>query len=113
MQGCVEVQDRPGPAVEAQNMTKRVAIYCRVSTIDQNTDNQERELREVAARSGYEVAKVYRDHGISGAKDRDQRPAFDALCRDASRRKFDVIMCWSVDLLCRSLTDLLDFLKEI
>ena len=44
-------------------MTKRVAIYCRVSTTHQKTDNQEQELREVAGRSGYEVVKDYRDHG--------------------------------------------------
>jgi DNA invertase Pin-like site-specific DNA recombinase len=94
-------------------MSRRAALYLRVSTLDQNTDNQERELREAACRSGYEITKVYRDHGVSGAKGRDKRPAFDALCRDAARRKFDVIMSWSVDRLGRSLTDLLDFLREI
>jgi DNA invertase Pin-like site-specific DNA recombinase len=87
--------------------------YLSVSRLDQNTDNQERELREVAGRAGYDVTKVYRDHGVSGAKGRDKRPQFDAPCRNASRRKFDVIMSWSVDRLGRSLTDLLDFLKEI
>jgi DNA invertase Pin-like site-specific DNA recombinase len=92
---------------------KRAALDLRVSTLDQNTDNQERELREVAVRSGNEVTKIYRDHGISGAKGRDQRPAFDALCKDANRRRFDVIMAWSVDRLGRSLTNLLEFLKEV
>jgi DNA invertase Pin-like site-specific DNA recombinase len=94
-------------------MTRRVALYLRVSTLDQNTDNQEIQLREVAGRAGYEITKVYRDHGISGAKGRDQRPQFDALCKDAARRKFDLIMSWSVDRLGRSLTDLPEFLKEI
>jgi DNA invertase Pin-like site-specific DNA recombinase len=64
-------------------------------------------------RAGYEITKVCRDHGISGAKGRDQRPQFDAFCKDAARRKFDLIMRWSVDRLGRSLTDLLEFLKEI
>jgi DNA invertase Pin-like site-specific DNA recombinase len=91
----------------------RAALYLRVSTLDQNTDNQEIQLREVAVRAGYEITKVYRDHGVSGAKGRDQRPQFDALCKDAARRKFDLIMSWSVDRLGRSLTDLLEFLKEI
>jgi DNA invertase Pin-like site-specific DNA recombinase len=60
----------------------RVAIYLRVSTLDQTTANQERELREVASRMGCEIVKVYRDHGVSGAKSRDERPQFDRLCRD-------------------------------
>jgi DNA invertase Pin-like site-specific DNA recombinase len=91
----------------------RAVLYLRVSTQDQTTINQELALREVAARVGHEVVEVYKDHGISGAKGRDKRPAFDALCRDASRRKFDVIMSWSVDRLGRSLQDLVAFLNEV
>jgi DNA invertase Pin-like site-specific DNA recombinase len=63
---------------------RRAAIYIRVSTSDQNTDNQELELRQVAERAGWEVVKVYKDQGISGAKARDKRPAFDALWKDAT-----------------------------
>jgi len=81
---------------------KRAVFYLRVSTQDQTTANQERELREIAGRMGCDVVKVYRDHGISGAKGRDKRPAFDALCRAATRREFDVVMAWSVDRLGRS-----------
>src|SRR3981081_2150905 len=92
---------------------KRAFFYLRVSTIDQTTANQERELREIAGRVGYEITKVYKDHGISGAKGRDKRPAFDALCRDATKRKFDVVMAWSVDRLGRSLQDLIGFLSEL
>jgi DNA invertase Pin-like site-specific DNA recombinase len=92
---------------------KRAVFYLRVSTIDQTTANQERELRQVAERMGCEVVKIYKDHGISGAKGRDKRPAFDALCRDATKRQFDVIMAWSVDRLGRSLQDLVGFLSEI
>jgi DNA invertase Pin-like site-specific DNA recombinase len=47
--------------------------------------------------------RVYKDHGISGIRGRDKRPAFDKLCRDAARREFDVVMAWSVDRLGRSL----------
>ena len=47
---------------------KRAVLYLRVSSIDQTTANQERELRQVAERMGCEITKVYRDHGISGAK---------------------------------------------
>ena len=92
---------------------KRAVLYLRVSTIEQTTANQERELREVASRMGCEIVKVYKDHGISGAKGRDKRPAFDALCRDAAQRKFDVVMAWSVDRLGRSLQDLVGFLSEL
>src|SRR5262249_39412202 len=87
---------------------KRAAIYLRVSTQDQTTSNQEHELRQAAER-----ADVYRDHGISGAKGRNGRPAFDALCRDATKRQFDVVMAWNVDRLGRSLKDLVAFLSEL
>jgi DNA invertase Pin-like site-specific DNA recombinase len=92
---------------------KTAVLYLRVSTLDQTTANQERELREVAERAGWTVGKVYKDHGISGAKGRDKRPAFDALCRDAAERKFHVVMAWSVDRLGRSLQDLVGFLSEL
>jgi DNA invertase Pin-like site-specific DNA recombinase len=94
-------------------VAKRAVLYLRVSTTDQTTANQERELREVAERAGWEVVQTYKDHGISGAKGRDNRPAFDALYRDASRRKFDIVMAWSVDRLGRSLQDLVSFLSEL
>src|SRR5258708_38948271 len=90
-----------------------VALYLRVSTDGQTTANQEHELRAVAERKGCTIVKVYRDHGVSGAKGRDERPQFDALCKDAVRRQFDLIMPWSVDGLGRSLTDLVAFLGEI
>jgi DNA invertase Pin-like site-specific DNA recombinase len=91
----------------------RVAIYSRVSTDHQTTENQERELQAIAERIGWTVVKVYRDQGVSGAKPRQDRPAFDALCKDASRRQFDLIAAWSVDRLGRSLQDLVGFLTEI
>jgi DNA invertase Pin-like site-specific DNA recombinase len=46
-------------------------------------------------------------------KGRDERPAFDALCKDATRREFDMVMAWSVDRLGRSLQDLIGFLSEL
>src|SRR5262245_52498576 len=92
---------------------KRAVLYLRVSTIEQTTANQERELREIGARMGCEIVKVYKDHGISGAKSRDGRPAFDAMCQAAARREFDLVMAWSVDRLGRSLQDLVGFLSEL
>jgi DNA invertase Pin-like site-specific DNA recombinase len=92
---------------------RKAVVYLRVSTQDQTTANQERELREVAHRKGCEIVHVYRDHGVSGAKGRDKRPQFDRLCRGATKRQFDVVMAWSVDRLGRSLQDLVGFLSEI
>jgi DNA invertase Pin-like site-specific DNA recombinase len=89
-----------------------VAIYTRVSTDHQTTDNQERELRAIADRMGWAVVKVYTDQSVSGAKGREDRPAFDALHQDAARRCFDMVMAWSVDRLGRSLQDLIAFLSE-
>jgi DNA invertase Pin-like site-specific DNA recombinase len=94
-------------------MPKQVAIYTRVSTDHQTTANQERELRAIAERMGWTVIKVYRDQGVSGAKSRKDRPAFDALWKDAARRRFDLIMAWSVDRLGRSLQDLVAFLADV
>ena len=92
---------------------KRVGIYLRVSTDKQSTENQRRELKAVAKRSGWRVVKLYEDTGISGAKGRDQRPGFDQLLKDATARKVDMIAAWSVDRLGRSLQDLVGFLGEL
>ena len=92
---------------------RRAVIYSRVSTDKQTTENQERELREVAERNGWNLVSVYTDKGISGAKSRAERPAFDALCKDATRRRFDVVMAWSVDRLGRSLKELVSFLSDL
>src|SRR4029453_19222428 len=92
---------------------KRVAIYTRVSTDGQSVENQRRELLAVAERRGWQVVQEYSDHGISGAKDRDKRPAFDRMLKGATRREFDMIAAWSVDRLGRSLQHLVSFLGEV
>jgi DNA invertase Pin-like site-specific DNA recombinase len=90
----------------------RVAFYVRVSTAEQTTENQEIELRRVAEARGWTVVKVYRDAGISGAKGRDKRPAFDALWKAATRREFDMIASWAIDRLGRSLADVALFMRD-
>ena len=92
---------------------KRAAHYVRVSTDHQSVENQIRELRQVAERRGWQVVEDTRDAGISGAKGRDQRPGLDALIKDASRRKFDVVMAWAIDRLGRSLVDLLGTIQHL
>jgi DNA invertase Pin-like site-specific DNA recombinase len=94
-------------------MTKRVALYLRVSTGEQTTTNQRLELEAWAAECGYTVADVYEDHAISGAKSSDQRPALSRPLKDAVRRRFDMVAVWAVDRLGRSLTDLLHTLQTL
>ena len=93
----------------------KAALYLRVSLKDkdQTTENQRLELEAVAARLGHEIVAVYEDKGISGAKGRDKRPAFDRLHHDATSRKFDIVMAWSIDRVGRSLQDLLLFLEHL
>ena len=92
---------------------KRAAIYARVSTDSQTTENQLRELRTVAGRMGWPIVGEFIDHGISGAKGRAKRPEFDKLLKAAARKECDVVMAWSVDRLGRSLKDLLAFLGDL
>lgn len=89
-----------------------MAIYARVSTDSQTIENQLQELHAVAQRQGWIVVAVHADEGISGAKGRDQRPAYDALLKGIARREFEQILAWSVDRLGRSLPDLVSFLNE-
>jgi DNA invertase Pin-like site-specific DNA recombinase len=99
--------------MNAIESSRRVAFYLRVSTDGQTVENQRLELERVAAKAGWTVTEIYQDEGISGAKGRDQRPAFDRLLKDANRRSFDVIAAWSVDRLGRSLQHLVAFLEDV
>src|SRR5215471_17245504 len=94
-------------------ISKRAAIYVRVSTDKQTVENQVRELRQIAERRGWEVVAQYSDAGISGSKDRDDRPGLDLMLNDAKRRNFDVVMAWAIDRLGRSLVDLLHTIQEL
>ena len=87
----------------------RAALYARVSTSDQTTDNQLHELRRYAEARGWTVSE-YTDT-ISGAKDR--RPALDRLVKDARRRRIDVLLCWRLDRLGRNLKHLVTLLDEL
>jgi DNA invertase Pin-like site-specific DNA recombinase len=89
----------------------RAALYARVSTADQTCENQLLELRRYGEARGWQVYREYVDQGVSGAKDR--RPALDELIADARRRRFDVIVCWRLDRLGRSLRHLVTLLEEL
>ena len=91
----------------------RVAIYGRVSTNEQTTDNQINLLQEIVTRNGWELVQTYVDEGISGTKGRDKRPEFDRLCKDMVRKKFNRILVWDISRLGRSLQHLVEFLNEV
>lgn len=88
----------------------KAAIYARVSTFDQNTDNQTTELQNyVTARKW--TGTEYAEQGVSGAQER--RPVLDKLLKDAKRRKFDVLVVWRLDRLGRNLKHLLTVIDEL
>lgn len=94
-------------------MTKRVALYLRVSTDQQTVENQLQELQAVAQRLDWHIVETLADEGISGAKGRDKRSGYDKLMKMVARKEVDLIACWSVDRLGRSLQHLVSFLGEI
>jgi DNA invertase Pin-like site-specific DNA recombinase len=89
----------------------RCATYLRVSTDQQSTENQRRELVTYLAARGWTLTKEYADEGISGTKER--RPALDQLLTDARRRRFDVLAVWSLDRIGRNLRHLIGVLEEL
>jgi DNA invertase Pin-like site-specific DNA recombinase len=88
----------------------KTAIYARVSTDEQTTDNQVIKLEQVAERNGWEVEAIYADT-ISGAK--SKRPQLDKLMKAVMRKEIDMVMVWSVDRLGRSLQHLTTLLSDI
>jgi len=93
-----------------RNSTPRVAIYCRVSTLDQSTDNQLFDLRRYVRERGWDIFKEYVDEGISGTK--DSRPALNELMNDAKKRRFDMVLVWRFDRFARSTKHLILALEE-
>jgi DNA invertase Pin-like site-specific DNA recombinase len=89
----------------------RAALYARVSTIDQNCENQLLELRRYCEARGWPISREFIDHGVSGSKDR--RPALDELIASARRCRFDVLVCWRLDRLGRNLRHLVILLEEL
>lgn len=93
-------------------MKKRAAIYARVSTGEQSSENQLRALKAVAERAGWDVVGIY-DEIVSGVAGRAKRTALEAVMTDAARRKFDVLMAWDVSRLGRSLAQLVGLFEEL
>ena len=94
-------------------MVRKVAIYCRVSTLDQTVDNQLIELRDHCSKMGWEITKEYSDEGLSGTLSRDKRPALNSLIKDAYRKRFDAVVCWDISRIGRSMKELVLFLSDM
>ena len=102
------MKSRSSRAIPAE--ARRVAIYARVSTLDESPDLQLDELRELSRRRGWVVVREYVDHGIGGSK--ASRPALDVLVADARLRRFDIVVIWKLDRLARSVRHLIDLSEE-
>ena len=93
-------------------MSKKVALYIRVSTDSQTTQGQLLELQTYSERQGWTIAKVYEDKGVSGGK--FDRPALQDMLRDAAKGgKFEILACYKIDRLARSTIDLLNILTQL
>ena len=84
---------------------KQAALYVRVSTGEQNTEAQERGLKDYVQGRGWTMHKIYRDKGISGAK--ASRPGLDEMLKDCRRGMVDVVVVWKFDRFARSLKNLI------
>ena len=92
-------------------MANLAAIYARVSTNEQTTENQVMELEALAAQRGLTIIQIYEDKGYSGKT--DQRPAFQSMIKDAVSGRFNVLLCWHIDRLGRSLVDVVNTVQSI
>jgi DNA invertase Pin-like site-specific DNA recombinase len=88
-----------------------IAIYARVSTKEQNVENQLSQLRQFCRNRGFEVYGEYVDEGQSGTS--EKRPAFSQLLADARKAKFNCVLVWKLDRFSRSLQHLLNVLSEL
>ncbi len=90
----------------------KVAIYVRVSTQHQTTENQLVELHEVCDRNDWEIVEEYNET-ISGTKGINERTELNRLLIDASRKKFSKVVVWSVDRVGRSMKHLVTVLSQL
>jgi len=89
---------------------KRTALYLRVSTKDQTTENQRNDLIRYCDQRNLEICEIFDDSGVSGSK--DSRPGLDQLMEKARKRAFDMVLVWKFDRFARSTTHLLSALNE-
>ena len=89
---------------------KKVSLFLRVSTSDQTTDNQKKELIELCKRRNFQIVEIYQEI-ISGTKKNEDRKEFSRLLNDMKKRKFEKLVVWSVDRLGRDMKELIKTLS--
>ena len=89
-----------------------VGVYVRVSTQQQTTENQLLELYEVCERNDWTVVEEYNET-VSGTKGQNDRDELKRMLIDASRKKFDKVVVWSVDRLGRNMKHLVSILSQL
>jgi DNA invertase Pin-like site-specific DNA recombinase len=94
-------------------MVRRVCVYARCSTSDQQVSNQLLEVRDHCSKMGWEIVKEYVDEGLSGTLSRDKRPAFNEMIKDGYRKRFDSVVFWDISRLGRSMKELIMFLSDM
>lgn len=95
--------------------SKRIAIYCRVSTVEQaeegySIDEQKVKITEYCDKEDHKVYKIYEDRGISG-KNITNRPGIKQLLHDATENKFDLVIVWKLNRISRKLLDILNIVE--
>ena len=88
----------------------KVAIYCRVSTHDQNCERQERDLRDYATRLGYDVVGIWSEFGSGVKLDRAKRKEVMAIAR---KGKIDAVLVTELTRWGRSTIDLINTLNDL
>ena len=89
-----------------------VAVYVRVSTSGQTTENQLIELSEVCDRNKWHITNVYNET-VSGTKGIDERAELNRMMQDATRKRFSKVVVWSVDRVGRSMKHLVTVLSQL
>ena len=90
---------------------KKVVLYCRVSTKDQNCDRQITELKEIAKNHNYHIIDEYIDTGFSGSM--KNRPELDRMMKDAFSKKFEMVITLELSRIGRSTKNLLEIVEKL
>lgn len=101
------------PISRSTTSTQRVALYVRHSTANQTSDSQLQDLSTIAKNRNWQIVEVFEDAGLSGSKGRDERQGLDAMLKAASRGEFEILACFSIDRLGRSLQHLITTVNDL
>ena len=99
---------------EGTERRRRVAIYCRVSTSDQDCDRQERDLIDYAERAGFEAVEVFKETLSGMRKAKGKQPIERKKVMElAQAREIDAVLVTELTRWGRSTQDLMDTLGQL